>query len=260
VVGQVSPCSPGHRVRPRCGDVADLLLVVDNCEHLPAAAPFIGSLPVACPGLTVLATSREPLNVQAEQRHPVPALALPEPGTDLAAVAAVALFCERARAHDPDFELATDAGAVAEICRRLDGPRPGVLQSRSGRCVSTIRIDGSRAIQPVAKVHKQGRSATRGRVGEHGLLRHERQAADLCSNRAWRGPRLPSSLCRPASRGAIRSCPHPHRFADARHAAGTMGHTASARRIDTHRHSVAEGGRKQCGATGPRRREKGGTP
>jgi hypothetical protein len=47
-----------------------LLLLVDNCEHLPAAAPFIGGLPSACPALTVLATSREPLAVHAEQLHP----------------------------------------------------------------------------------------------------------------------------------------------------------------------------------------------
>ena len=90
-----------------------LLLVLDNCEHLLAAAPFIGRLPTTGPGVTVLATSREPLNVQPERVHPVRPLTLPMPGTEtdlgaLASVAAVALFCERARAHDPDFELSEE--------------------------------------------------------------------------------------------------------------------------------------------------------
>jgi len=98
-----------------------LLLVVDNCEHLSAAAPFIGGLPSACPAITVLATSREPLTVQVEQRYPVSPLALPEPGTPaepdaLAGVDAVALFCERARAQDPAFDLSeSNAAAVAEM-------------------------------------------------------------------------------------------------------------------------------------------------
>ena len=49
-----------------------LLLVVDNCEHLSGVAAFAGGLLEACPGLTVLATSREPLNLRAEARYPVP--------------------------------------------------------------------------------------------------------------------------------------------------------------------------------------------
>src|SRR5215213_2759372 len=51
-----------------------LLLVVDNCEHVLAAAPFIGSVLASCPGVIVLATSRESLALQAEERHPVPPL------------------------------------------------------------------------------------------------------------------------------------------------------------------------------------------
>ena len=116
-----------------------LLLVVDNCEHLSGAAPFIGGLPSVCPALTVLATSREPLNVQAEQRYPVSPLALPVPGTRadpdvLADVDAVALFCERARARDPAFDLSEgNAAAVAEICRRLDG-LPLAIELAAARC------------------------------------------------------------------------------------------------------------------------------
>src|SRR5262249_13990851 len=104
-----------------------LLFVLDNCEHLPAAAPAVGELLAACPGLTVLATSRAPLHLYGESEYPVPPLALPDlarlPDTvALAGVAAVALLVERARAVRPDFGLtAQNAAAVAEICVRLDG-------------------------------------------------------------------------------------------------------------------------------------------
>jgi predicted ATPase len=116
-----------------------LLLLVDNCEHLPAAAPFIGGLPAACPRLTVLTTSRGPLSVQAEHLYPVSPLALPphERSTDaeaLAAVDAVTLFCERARAHDPGWELSDDTtAAVASICRRVDG-LPLAIELAAARC------------------------------------------------------------------------------------------------------------------------------
>jgi len=115
-----------------------LLLVLDNCEHVLGAAPFIGRLLGSCRGVTVLATSREPLGLQAEERRPVPPLALPQPGADdplaLAGVDAVALFRERARAHDPEFELGDgNAGAVASICRRLDA-LPLAIELTAARC------------------------------------------------------------------------------------------------------------------------------
>jgi predicted ATPase/class 3 adenylate cyclase len=116
-----------------------LLLVTDNLEHLLEAAPFIGRLLGACPALTVLATSREPLSLQAEERYPVEPLALPELGTSqdpqaLAGTDAVALFCERARARDPDFDLVdSNAAAVAEICRRVDG-LPLAIELAAARC------------------------------------------------------------------------------------------------------------------------------
>jgi predicted ATPase/class 3 adenylate cyclase len=102
-----------------------LLLVVDNLEHVLGAASFIGGLVGACPTLTAVATSREPLAVQAEVRYPV--------GT-LAADAAVALFDERAHAHDPGFHA--DEGTaqdVAEICRRVDG-LPLAIELAAARC------------------------------------------------------------------------------------------------------------------------------
>ena len=103
-----------------------LLLVLDNLEQVTGAAPAVAGLLAACPGLTVLATSRAPLRVRAEQEYPVPPLAPPErrpnAAAEVAGNPAVALFDARARAVAPDFAL-TDANATAvgEICRRLDG-------------------------------------------------------------------------------------------------------------------------------------------
>ena len=109
---------------------ARLLLVLDNFEHLLAAAPVVPALLAACPGLTALATSRAPLRVTGEFEHPVPPLTLPdapdsEHAPDLRALSrcgAVALFVERVAAVEPGFVLTDEtAPAVAAICRRLDG-------------------------------------------------------------------------------------------------------------------------------------------
>jgi predicted ATPase/class 3 adenylate cyclase len=116
-----------------------LLLVVDNFEHVLGAVPFIGRLLSACRALTVLATSREPLGLQAEERHPVAPLALPArtktlDAEALAGVDAVALFCARARVRDPDFALDDgNAPSVAEICRRVDG-LPLAIELAAARC------------------------------------------------------------------------------------------------------------------------------
>jgi len=104
-----------------------MLLVLDNCEHVvDAAAQVIDAVLRRCPGLTVLATSREPLGVTGEVVWPVPPLSLPPAGTrdlaDLAGSDAVALFCQRAGAAQVGFGLsAENAVAVEQICRRLDG-------------------------------------------------------------------------------------------------------------------------------------------
>jgi predicted ATPase/class 3 adenylate cyclase len=117
----------------------DLLLVLDNVEHLLPAARVVSDLLIACATLTVLATSREPLALQAERCYPVAPLALPGSGAagDLEAmggVDAIALFCERARAHDPGFRLgAENAAAIAEICRRVDG-LPLAIELAAARC------------------------------------------------------------------------------------------------------------------------------
>jgi predicted ATPase/DNA-binding SARP family transcriptional activator len=101
-----------------------LLLLIDNFEHVVTGAPAVADLLAAAPWLKVLATSREPLHLAGERVYAVPPLDLPpDVSVDaLAANEAVALFVERAQAIRPDFELReTNALAVAEICRRLDG-------------------------------------------------------------------------------------------------------------------------------------------
>ncbi len=104
-----------------------LLLVLDNCEHLiDACAQLADQLLQHCPELHLLATSREALGIQGEASVRVPSLSLPpieQPTPDaLAQSEAVQFFLDRAAAVLPDFALtATNAPAVLQICRRLDG-------------------------------------------------------------------------------------------------------------------------------------------
>jgi len=107
----------------------ELLLVLDNFEHLTAAAPLIPELMVACPGLRVLITSRAPLGLHGEREYPLAPLPLPEAAQadperyhQYTTYAAVRLFVERAMEVRPSFRLTPDNAAdVVEICRRLDG-------------------------------------------------------------------------------------------------------------------------------------------
>ena len=102
-----------------------LLLVLDNFEHVADAGPLLARLLAECPLVKALATSRARLRLSIEQEFVVRPLALsPAEGADDAAAAppAVELFVERARAVRNDFRLTeTNAAAVGEICRRLDG-------------------------------------------------------------------------------------------------------------------------------------------
>jgi predicted ATPase/DNA-binding CsgD family transcriptional regulator len=106
----------------------ELLLVVDNCEHLlGAAAQVVTDVMRAAPGVRVIATSREPLSVSGEHVIPVTPLELPppRPGEPLAQLRqneTVLLFTERAAAASGAFELtAANQAAVVDLCRRLDG-------------------------------------------------------------------------------------------------------------------------------------------
>lgn len=90
------------------------LLVLDNCEHIVEnAAATCQALVDQCPGVQVLATSREPLAIGAEQLVPLPPLDPAGAGTEL--------FAQRALSLDPDFDLDVWREDVTEICRRLDG-------------------------------------------------------------------------------------------------------------------------------------------
>jgi predicted ATPase/DNA-binding CsgD family transcriptional regulator len=103
-----------------------LLLILDNFEHLLPAATVVSELFAAAPHIKVLATSREPLHLYGEQEYAVPPLALPDPAQiDLQTLAdceSVALFMQAARAVRSDFDLTADnAPAIAQLCVRLDG-------------------------------------------------------------------------------------------------------------------------------------------
>lgn len=109
-----------------------LLLVLDNFEQVVAAASLVASLLAQCSRLKILVTSRATLHLYGEQEFPIPPLALPDPkrlrtmGVDLvpnlAQVASVTLFVQRALAVKPDFALtATNVAVVAEICIGVDG-------------------------------------------------------------------------------------------------------------------------------------------
>ena len=102
--------------------------MLDNCEHvIDASAELAHGLLRMCPGVRILATSREPLGVSEECVWTVPALSYPDPAElpsipDLLSYDAVRLFVERATAAQPDFQLTPqNAPFVAEICHRLDG-------------------------------------------------------------------------------------------------------------------------------------------
>ena len=92
-----------------------MLVILDNCEHLlDASAALAVALLEACSGLTLLATSREPIGVAGEVSWRLPSLSLTDE--------AIELFSDRARRARPDFAVSDDnAAAVTEICRRLDG-------------------------------------------------------------------------------------------------------------------------------------------
>lgn len=129
------------------------LLVLDNFEHLIEASVVCADLLAACPDLTILATSREPLRLRSERVVPIDSLAAPDADwqTDdvMEAVArrspAVELFVERADAAQPAFSLTrSNARQLAEICQRLDG-LPLAIELAAARCRDL----------PLAEVHQR---------------------------------------------------------------------------------------------------------
>jgi non-specific serine/threonine protein kinase len=145
-----------------------LLMVLDNCEHLvEAAAHLVDVLLSSCPHLRVVATSREALVLEEELLWRMNPLSVPDAhrasaAGELERYDAVRLFVERARRYSPQFELGTEnAGAVAQICRELEGmplaielvaARMDVLEAeqvaeRLDRALGLLR-SGSRAANP----------------------------------------------------------------------------------------------------------------
>ncbi len=126
-----------------------LLLVWDNCEHLiGACAQLAETLLRACPGVSLLATSREPLKIEGETAWSVPALSLPEREllsnkdwiSKVTQSEAVRLFSERAALAFPAFELTPNhVPAVVEICRKLDG-LPLAIELAAAR-VKILRVE-----------------------------------------------------------------------------------------------------------------------
>ena len=130
----------------------EMLLVLDNCEHVvEAAARLVDKLLVVCPRLRVLATSRETLDVSGEVVWAVPPLSLPGDTTNgglttetLGRYEAVRLFLDRARLRSPDFGLTREnAGAVARVCRKLEGIQLAIE-------LATARM-GALAVEQVAQ-------------------------------------------------------------------------------------------------------------
>ena len=132
--------------------VADrqVLLVLDNCEHLTSAAARLAEqLLTGCPGLTILATSREVLGVDGERNWPVPPMSLPGESVRptqsvVSAFDAVKLFEQRAQLSQPSFAVSDDnAASVLAVCRRLDGlPLAIELAAARMRMLSVSQLAG----------------------------------------------------------------------------------------------------------------------
>ena len=149
-----------------------LLVVLDNCEHLLGACTrLVTALLEECPGVDVLATSREPLHAHGEYTFRVPSLALPAPvrgeAPDLAELGrqpSIRLFVERAGQVRPGFALdAGNARAVVDLCRRLDG-LPLALELAAAR---------ANVLEPAEIVQRLGDALAVLGGGPDGVTRHQ---------------------------------------------------------------------------------------
>lgn len=192
----------------------ELLLLLDNCEHLiESCAALVAELLARCPGVVVLATSREPLQAYGERTWRVPSLALPDvrrlpPPAELGRFASVRLFAERAAEVVPGFRLDQDNAAdVAQICFRLDGI-PLALELAAAR----VRMLAPRQIAE----RLDDALTLLGQGSRHAVTRHQTLLATLqwshqllsprsgCSSGGWRcSPAAsrwrPSSRCAPTA-------------------------------------------------------------
>jgi predicted ATPase/class 3 adenylate cyclase len=149
-----------------------LLLVLDNCEHLlEGAAALAGVLQRSCERLVILATSREGLGIEGERLVPVPPLAVPGTDDNLTAITqaeAVQLFAERAAAVKPEFAVtAENAAPVASAVRRLDGIALAI-ELAAARIAAMTPAELARRLERSFAVLGAGR---RGTVAHHQTLR-----------------------------------------------------------------------------------------
>jgi predicted ATPase/DNA-binding SARP family transcriptional activator/DNA-binding CsgD family transcriptional regulator len=150
----------------------ELLLVLDNCEHLLAEAAALAQvLARSCPRLVILATSREGLGIDGERLVPVPPLVVPGADADLDTILnaeAVRLFTERAAAVKPGFAVTKqNVAAVAAVCRRLDGV-PLAIELAAARVPAMTPAELARRLARSFAVLAGGR---RGAVARHQTLR-----------------------------------------------------------------------------------------
>lgn len=149
-----------------------LLLVLDNCEHLVGTvAHLVSRIEQECPGVVVFATSREGLAIDGEQLLALPPLnvgASDDDLTRLLATDAVSLFVERARLVNADLALSdANAHAVVEICQRLDGV-PLAIELAAARVIALNPAELARRLDRRFQVLAGGR---RGAVEQHATLR-----------------------------------------------------------------------------------------
>ncbi len=150
----------------------ELLLVLDNCEHLLAGAAALAQvLARSCPRLVILATSREGLGIDGERLVSVLPLVVPGADADLDTILgaqAVRLFAERAAAVKPGFQVTEqNAAAVAAVCRRLDGV-PLAIELAAARVPAMTPAELARRLERSFAVLAGGR---RGAVAHHQTLR-----------------------------------------------------------------------------------------
>ncbi|MCC7362125.1 MAG: tetratricopeptide repeat protein [Anaerolineales bacterium] len=110
---------PRDQLRTHLRD-KEVLLVLDNLEHLPGAGEWVADLVEACPDVRLMVTSRERLNLYGERLFEVGGLEAP-PAPDTAGYSAAQLFVNAARAAQPGFQPEAQAAAVGRICRLVDG-------------------------------------------------------------------------------------------------------------------------------------------
>ncbi|MDR7300494.1 ATP-binding protein [Haloactinomyces albus] len=170
----------------------EMLLVLDNCEHLvEACALLVDALVQACPGVRVLATSRQSLGVAGESTMVVPPLQVPDPehlppAEAYEQYASVRLFVERAKAVLPEFEPSADNGAVLmRLCHHLDG-NPLAIE------LAVVRLRSLTLHQLEERLTERYELLTEGRRGAPARQQSLRALIDwswdLCSEqdrRAW---------------------------------------------------------------------------